>query len=370
MTVIEEKQFIPDWFSKPGDALLSLMRRRNVSAIELANALEGGMDVLRGLLTGSIAVDGKRAKELVHALGGTEAFWLKRQTGYEEALERAVRVPSETEAEDLLAQIPSAGAKPQGRLTEASKREELRRRFAFFNVNNLHTWLLRYGYLRSGTDFRTSPTLLSDQRAVAKWLRQGEIEASLVDVKPWNPALLGQKIPEIRALCKLSKPDRFLPRLKEIFADAGVALVVVRAPKGCRASGAVRLIGPNKAMILLSFRFRADDQFWFTVFHELGHLILHPRQTFIDDEETIEDDREREANEFARGCIIPKEQEPLFARLVPSRFEIIRFSVLLGIAPGLAVGQLQHRGRIEHSHLNSLKRHWTWEQIEDALANL
>lgn len=36
-------------------------------------------------------------------------------------------------------------------------------------------------------------------------------------------------------------------------------------------------------MLLVSFRFRADDQFYFTVFHELGHLLLHDGQTFVDD---------------------------------------------------------------------------------------
>ena len=68
---------------------------------------------------------------------------------------------------------------------------------------------------------------------------------------------------------------RFLPKLQALCAEAGVALVFVRAPRGCRVSGASRLVTPEKAMILVSFRFRSDDQFWFTVFHEIGHLILH-----------------------------------------------------------------------------------------------
>ena len=121
-------------------------------------------------------------------------------------------------------------------------------------------------------------------------------------------------------------------------------------------------------MILLSFRFRADDQFWFTLFHELGHLLLHGAAAFVDDEETYEDDREREANEFASNCIIPRTRQAEFARLKPSRDAILRFSVSAGIAPGLTVGQMQYRKVIGHERLNSLKRHWTWTDIESTLS--
>jgi HTH-type transcriptional regulator/antitoxin HigA len=152
-----------------------------------------------------------------------------------------------------------------------------------------------------------------------------------------------------------------------IFAEAGVALVVVRAPNGCRASGATRQISSDKAMILLSFRYRADDQFWFTVFHEIGHLVLHGTETFIDDDETLEDNREREANEFASACIIPNTWRTEFNRLPATSEAVLRFSVSLGIAPGLTVGQLQFRERIGHDRLNALKRHWTWDQIKPGL---
>lgn len=87
-----EQPFTPDWFSKPGDSLLALMQRRNLTAGQLAAALEGGMDVLRGLLAGSIAIDVPRARALVSVLGGTTNFWLSWQANYERDLNRAVDV--------------------------------------------------------------------------------------------------------------------------------------------------------------------------------------------------------------------------------------------------------------------------------------
>lgn len=363
------KHFTSDWFSKPGDSLLGLMQRRNVAPRQLAATLEGGMEVLRGLLAGSVPVDCGTARSLAAEVGGTADFWLKRQASYERALDRAVQVISDTELEEWLARVPAPGGRARGRLSEARKRDELRRRLAFFSVNNMRAWNARYGCLRSVTQFRTSLSFLSDEGAVSLWLRQGELEAALVSARAWNPAVLHQKLDEFRKLSQIGRPARFLPKLKELCAEAGVALVVVRAPAGCRASGATRLVVPNKAMILLSFRFRADDQFWFSFFHEVGHLLLHEAQTFVDDEETVQDDLEREANEFASSCIIPADRQAEFERLKPDRDAIVRFSVSVGIAPGLTVGQMQHRRMIGHERLNMLKRRWTWEEIEAGLTS-
>ena len=363
-----EPQFSPDWFSKPGDSLLSLMRRRNVTARQLAGTIDGGMEVLRGLFSGALAIDEKKAQALAAALGGTANYWLRRQANYERDLDRAVEAVVDTEGDDWLERVPSPGSKQRFRSGEDWKRKELRRRLAYFSVNSLRVWNERYGRLRSEAQFRTSPTLFSNERAVVLWLRQGELESALVATLPWNPNELRKKLDDIRKLTRVSHPARFLPKLKQLCAEAGVALVIVRAPAGCRASGACRLVAPDKVMVLLSFRFRSDDQFWFTLFHEFAHLLLHGTETFVDDEETLQDDREREANEFAGDCIIPQTRRAEFQSLRPDRNAVLRFSVSLGTAPGLIVGQMQHQRMIGYERLNTLKRRWSWSEIKSALA--
>jgi hypothetical protein len=80
------------------------------------------------------------------------------------------------------------------------------------------------------------------------------------------------------------------------------------------------------------------------------------------------DECELEANEFASSCIIPPPRWEEFANLHYDRDSVLRFGVSLGIAPGLIVGQLQHRGAIPRERLNFLKRRWTWGEIEPVLA--
>lgn len=362
------QKFTPDWFSKPGDSLRALMTRKGVPAQTVAERLEGGMATLRGLLDGSLAVDDRHAESLSAALGGTPSFWQKRQANYQEALERALdRAISDAEesAAWLALQVP--GLRPKGRLNEARRREEVRRRLSFFNVGTMPAWHARYGRICTETLFRTTQAFTSDDRAVLMWLRSGEQVADLVDTRPWNAGNLHDRLKVIRGLSKIRQPERFLPKLRILCAEAGVAVVTKKAPAGCRASGASRMVAPNKAMVLLSFRGLSDDKFWFTLFHELGHLILHGERTFLDADMEELDDSEREANEFAARLIVPEQREGEFERLSATKDDVIRYSVGIDVAPGLTVGQMQHRKMIPPNHLNYLKRRWKWEQLRDFL---
>src|SRR4029077_8388237 len=98
--------------------------------------------------------------------------------------------------------------------------------------------------------------------------------------------------------------SHFIPRLRAICAEVGVAIVFLRAPAGCRAGGATRFPAATKAMIVLSFRYLSDDQFWFSFFHEIGHLLLHgDRSTFVDGDAADMTDKEKEANAFSESLL-------------------------------------------------------------------
>ncbi|WP_394647882.1 ImmA/IrrE family metallo-endopeptidase [uncultured Sphingomonas sp.] len=362
------QEFTPDWFSKPGDSLRALMLRRGLAAKDVAKHLHGGMAALRGLLDGTGSIDRPQAAVLAAHLGGTELFWLKRQANYEADLERAVDRATATEGDDWLL-LPVPGDKPRGRLSVEKRRAEVRRRLTFFNVGTLKAWDARYGRICSDTLFRKSEAFRSNDAAILMWLRSGELGADLVDTRTWSAGNLEDRLGEIRKLSKVKRPELFLPKLKELCAEAGVAVVAKRAPQGCPASGASRMVASDKAMILLSFRGLSDDKFWFTVFHEIGHLLLHGARTFVDGEMDGKgsDVAEREANDFASRCIVPERNIEEFEQLGPLKGSVVRFSVKVGVSAGLTVGQMQHREMIRPDQLNYLKRHWKWEQLQPLL---
>ena len=183
-----------------------------------------------------------------------------------------------------------------------------------------------------------------------------------------------ESLSEIRKLTRDKDPAKFIPALRRICSENGVAAVVVRAPSGCRSSGATRFITAEKAILQLSFRFLSDDQLWFTVFHEAGHILFHGERRFFSSglnkqkswilegkDVTQQDDEEREANDFAANILIPTEFQDELSSLIFNPRSVIRFAHRLGISPGIVAGQLQYAGLVSYDQLNRLKRRYEWE---------
>jgi Zn-dependent peptidase ImmA (M78 family) len=104
----------------------------------------------------------------------------------------------------------------------------------------------------------------------------------------------------------------------------------------------------------------SDDHFWFTFFHEAGHLLLHGENGFFLEGIESSTTAEEEANEFAAQILIPPEFQDELAQLRAKIYEVSRFARRLGVSPGIVVGQLQHLRKIRHNQLNGLKRRYTW----------
>jgi Zn-dependent peptidase ImmA (M78 family) len=140
-------------------------------------------------------------------------------------------------------------------------------------------------------------------------------------------------------------------------------VIVEPAPKGCPASGATLWLSQDKALLMLSLRHKTNDHFWFSFFHEAGHLLRHgKRLRFIEVEGALSNEQEEEANEFARDWLIPPQHSRSLAALQKTEAAIRAFADQLGIAPGIIVGRLQNEGVMRwDSVLNkSLKVRYEW----------
>jgi hypothetical protein len=159
----------------------------------------------------------------------------------------------------------------------------------------------------------------------------------------------------------MHKPTEFMQQLQQKCAACGVAVVIVQAPKGCPASGATR-VKNGKAILQLSARYLRDDSFWFTFFHEAGHLVLHEDRLFLEwsERRSLDEKEEQEANDFAGKILIPPSQEAAMLELPHDYKSIMRFARNLSVSPGIVVGQLQHRGLLPREKLNFLKKRYTW----------
>jgi hypothetical protein len=147
-------------------------------------------------------------------------------------------------------------------------------------------------------------------------------------------------------------------------AAAGVAIVFVPSLPKTAVSGATRWLTPTKALIQLSLRYKTDDQLWFTFFHEAGHILLHgKKELFLEGMNGLDPAKENEANEFAESELVPGKALLAFALGASlSKSGIKKFAQELQIAPGIVVGQLQHKRLLPRSHCNELKQRFQWKQ--------
>jgi Zn-dependent peptidase ImmA (M78 family) len=117
---------------------------------------------------------------------------------------------------------------------------------------------------------------------------------------------------------------------------------------------------PTKAMMMLSYRHLSNDQFWFSVFHELAHLLLHAEdETILDDWDDSVTAKEYEADRFAADTLIPPDRQRELSSLRDDR-SIIGFAQSIGVSRGIVVGQMQHHGIIGHERFNHLKTFYQW----------
>jgi hypothetical protein len=141
-------------------------------------------------------------------------------------------------------------------------------------------------------------------------------------------------------------------------AQAGVAVVFVPSLPKTGVSGATRWLSWSKALIQLSLRYKTNDHLWFTFFHEAGHILLHGRkELFLEGLNGLDAEKEQEANAFAERELVPQQVFTSWLKTTPrlTKTAIVEFSNTVGIAPGIVVGQLQHKGLLPMTHCNDLK---------------
>ena len=350
--------FSPDWVSPPGDTIADILSARNVSEAHFAGQIDRSLEDTRDLLKGRIAITIDLARRLESVIGASVEFWMSRDYQYRSGIAKQSMIDHA-----WLSELPVGDMIKFGWLSpKPDASEEMEACLRFFDVLSVSEWRQRYQRVEQNIAFRTSRSFESRPASVAAWLREGDRQATSIECAPWHAEGFRESLVEIRSLTRQKDPDQFLPALRDICASHGVAVVIVRPPNGCRASGATRFLSKEKAVLQLSFRHLSDDHFWFSFFHEAGHLILHGSLDLIIEGTTVDSKAEEEADQFAQGILIPEEFQSEFRRLRPTTKEVIRFAHHIDIAPGIVVGQLQFSGRIGHDRLNGLKRRFVWKE--------
>ena len=165
----------------------------------------------------------------------------------------------------------------------------------------------------------------------------------------------------------LQEADIFLPRLREIFRECGVAFVILPHLKSSGINGAVRWINKEKVMLALNDRGLWADKFWFSLFHEIKHIfqqktIFSRLYNIVKEVTNISINKielEKEADLFAKNYLIPEKLYVKFAsRNDFSYSSIVNFSEKIGVDVGIVIGRLQFENVIGYDQFNNSKKQY------------
>jgi HTH-type transcriptional regulator/antitoxin HigA len=347
--------YVTNYAPHPGLTLAENLEKLNMSQSELAKRIGRPEKTISEIVKGITAITPETALQLERALNISAGIWNKLEVNYQE---NKARIESRKKLQGEVSLAENYPYKEMALLKwvkeTKDKIERVEELLKFFGVNSLG---LVSKVIIPNTNpqiaFRKHKAKTISQESLAAWIRKGELEGVNVQTKEFDEYKLKELLTEIKKLTFEKDFDKLLIQLKEKFAECGIALIYVHDLSNTYVCGSTRWISPNKALIQLSLRGKYSDIMWFTLFHELGHILLHgKRERFIDvDEEyKTESVSESQADNFASEQLIP---DRLLSTLMQmDETHIKNFAQRLEIHPGIVVGRLHHKKYLE-PHMNN-----------------
>ncbi len=331
--------FEPDYAVVPGETLAEVMASFDMNQKELAKRLELTEQTLIRIFKGEQPISYATANRLELVTRVPARFWNNLEAEYREQLAKIEERQRLMDSIEWLKTIPVKELIDRGCLeSQPDKVSMLREVLKFYGVGSVAAWSKIWDV--PAVAARRSPCFETRPGDASAWIRLGELQAHKVECQPYNKARFKEALQQIRGLtCQTA--EVFEPEMKRLCAEAGVAVALVREMKKVPWSGATKWLTPSKAMILLSLRGKGEDKFWFSFFHEAGHILHDSKKDLLINDGSHDDPREERANQYASEVLIPTKYNPIIANL-RSKVEVLQLADELGIAPGIVAGRYQH----------------------------
>ena len=332
----------------PGATIKEQLVDRGMSQKEFAVRMDMSEKHISRLINGEVQLTSDVAMRLEMVLGLPAHFWSNLENIYREKL---VKAQAENEMD---ADLETAKKVPYNEMAKNGWVQETRN--GIERVINLRKFfeVVQLGLIKEPTIQGIACRRLGEGEksdyALLAWAQKAKLEARNIQTDAINIEKLKASLPEMRKMTR-QNPEVFCSTLCDTLATCGIALVFLPHIGGSFLHGATFYDGA-KIVIGMTVRGKDADRFWFSLFHEFGHIILgHIGQA----EGTTEED-EKNADTFARDTLIPQAAFDAFTnRESFDKPSIVRFAESVGIDPGIVVGRLQKERFIPFSWHGDLK---------------
>lgn len=327
----------------PGEFLRDVLAERGWTQTEFAEILGRPVQLVNEIIAAKRSITPETAKEIAAAVGTSAQYWLNLESAYQlsKASPAAERISREAA---LREKFPVREMIKRGWIKATKSHTELQDSiFSFFGVSSIEEEI-GFGHA-ARRDYKKK---LSEIQWA--WIYRVRQLASALQVPRYSESKLREALNHLELLMTEPEEIRHIPK---ILADCGARFVIVEPIPGSKIDGVCFWIDSNQCPVIgLSLKGDQIDKFWFTLRHEIEHVLRGDGKDgpmvddFDDATQPAEDGAESAANDAAADFCVPKDKMASFvARHYPmfSEPSFIGFSRLVKRHPGIVAGQLQRR---------------------------
>lgn len=317
---------------------------------QLAEVIGRDVQLISGIIKGKRAITPETAIQLSQALDIDAEVWMNLESNFR--LFQAHQAKAQCPQNNVIsrrAKLQQFGSYSElvkrGWVVAAKTIEEqeanLKRFFGESSLDNIK--------ISFSMSCKRSPYWESKLGSIAVWLRRVNIIAhEAIDyVGDFSHEKIDEFLPELLAL-SLDAND--ILQVPKVLAKMGIVFIIVPSLPNTHLDASV-FYSDGHPVIGMTLRYDRLDNFWFALFHELGHIYLKHDSQRLDclfDKDRETDEMETDADSFAQDLLIPKDlltpfESSLRGKRI-SKAKVVEFAIMLRRNPAIVVGRLQHDG--------------------------
>jgi HTH-type transcriptional regulator/antitoxin HigA len=351
-----------------GEFLEETIEEIGITKNELSNRLGEPLEFINDIIEGKRGITPTLAFKLEDVLGVPYNIWIGLETEYQIVTAKQKELEEMKEESKFVNKFPYEDLIKFGFVKATNKAiekvEELKK---FFNVAKLSQISQIKTYQPA---FRVSKEEKISQEALATWIQVVRIKAKEIKTKPFNKKKLEEFLTKLKSTMNLDNINESIKEIKTILNDCGVAFVLLPEFKNTKVHGVTFWMDNNqKAVISMSLRGGYSDIFWFSFFHEIGHILLHPkREVFFEDgyNNSKLKIQEEEADKFAKNLLINEKdyQEFIQSKDFILVDDIYLFAKKQGVKTSIIAGRLIYDKIVKHDnkYLFILRDRYEWSE--------
>ena len=349
-----------DLLTHPGETIKEVLEDRNMSQEELAVRTGYSAKHISEVVRGKKDISSEFANRLEYALNIPASFWMNLQNNYDkETFEINNLNNVDKEELNILSDLKDIIKYcEKENIIECNSKKEitLLNMRKFLNLNNLCSIP---NLPIQQVAFRGSKANKVNIYVLYAWQKICEYFTSKENItKSFDAKKLETKYEQIKSTMFLS-PMEMVEKLKEIFSECGVAFEIVQHFKGAPVQGFIQK-RKDKVILCMTIRQSFSDIFWFTLFHEVGHLINDDFKNQYIDYQFIDSKEEQQADNFAKNVLINQEDYDLFLENSELNITNIRnFAISQNVLPGIVIGRIEN-DRNDYSFMTQYREKYKW----------